>query len=485
MSIVDKGRIAEGPHTFWLATCGLDTHARGSTNARNDTPWASFTADGAALVCTVWRDLLAIVKDEEIGKDRLFISIGGNSTHWKTGAVKRGRETRERLSHALAQHLPIYAFEVEATGEEQFSISRSIRHFLMDRVHQLKALREPELSRLDGRLGIFRELAARWKSSDIDALRNGIVFELEEAAGSIPGATWVPEQVGGGEPRSARYWAPLALPILVDHVRRQTDDELVPLTYEEVATRLGRLNKNGVPWARGMGAVLGMVTEIIDKATQAWPETERPPYLTTVVVQKSGTEAGLPDTGIEGRWPWFGQLSVPEKRARIRDEYARILEYGERWLRVLDCAGLQPLTVVPAGQAVVGGRGAWGGGESPEHLALKLHVLKHPELFGAPTDFKQDEYPLLSGDVIDVFFRDAKRWFGVEVKSIKSPDDDLERGIYQVVKYRAVLKAQATIHCGVDSPGISVVLAVQRQLPRHLQRVAKQLAVPWLVVDMP
>lgn len=496
MPVIGNERIANGPHPFWLATCDIDTHARGSGNARNDTPWAAFTADGKRLVCMVWNDLVADILDPLTGQVRRFVVIGGRSNYWKGGAVKRGRECLARLEKARDERLPVYAFEVAASGDAQLKVSRSIHRVYMDRVHLLKQHFGLDVDALKARLGIIEAIADLWKSPDIDALHNGMLFELVEAKGDIPGAGWVPdvprgqqdEDEGEAEPGGALHWAQLALPILVDHVRRQTDDELVPLTYEQLAERLGRLNRHGHAWARGLGYPLGMVTRLIEAATADLPEAEKPPYLTTVVVSKSGPDAGLPDTGIKDRWPWFNELTREEKRARVRDEYRRILAYGERWLDVLDRAGLPALPEgdlsEDEGQSETDGRGGWGGGESPEHLALKQYSLAHPELFDAPTEFAQAEYPLLSGDVIDVFFRGVNAWTGVEVKSIKSADDDLERGIFQVVKYRAVLNAQAEIYTDAP-PRITVMLAVQRPLPRALQRVATQLDVPWVVVAVP
>ncbi|MCM5681553.1 hypothetical protein M8A51_18665 [Schlegelella sp. S2-27] len=495
MPVIGNERIANGPHPFWLATCDIDTHARGSNNARNDTPWAAFTADGKRLVCTIWNDLVADILDPLTGQVRRFVVIGGRSNYWKGGAVKRGRECLERLQKARGEQLPVYAFEVSASGEAQLKVSRSIHRVYMDRVHLLKQHFGLEVDALKARLGIIEAIADRWKSPDIDALHSGMLFELVPARGDIPGAGWVPDGHRGpqrdedaAEPGGALHWAQLALPILVDHVRRQTDDELLPLTYEQLAERLGRVNRHGHAWARGLGYPLGMVTRLIEAATADWPEAEKPPYLTTVVVSKSGTDAGLPDTGIKDRWPWFNELTREEKRARVRDEYRRIMAYGDRWLDVLNMARLAPVTDVEPpkgeGQEEVDGHGGWGGGESPEHLVLKQYALAHPELFDAPTEFAQAEYPLLSGDVVDVFFRDMSAWTGVEVKSIKSADDDLERGIFQVVKYRAVLKAQAEIYSD-RSPKITVLLAVQRPLPRALQRVATQLDVPWVVVTVP
>lgn len=63
-------------------------------------------------------------------------------------------------------------------------------------------------------------------------------------------------------PVSADAYARLALPLLVAHVRVQTDSVLAPLTYRGLAAQLGRRNKHGEPWARGLGHVLERVTAL-------------------------------------------------------------------------------------------------------------------------------------------------------------------------------------------------------------------------------
>lgn len=92
--------------------------------------------------------------------------------------------------------------------------------------------------------------------------------------------------------------------------------------------------------------------------------------------------------------------------------------------------------------------GGWCGGESEAHLALKHFVRDHPELVGAQAGWDAKvEYALRSSDELDVIFISDQTWIGVEVKSRVSDGNlaDYERGIYQVVKYRALLEAQALV----------------------------------------
>ena len=53
------------------------------------------------------------------------------------------------------------------------------------------------------------------------------------------------------------------------------------------------------------------------------------------------------------------------------------------------------------------------------------------------------EAPLYSGDRVDVLFADGRRRIAVEVKASGAPPSELVRGVFQCVKYAAVLDAEA------------------------------------------
>ena len=57
------------------------------------------------------------------------------------------------------------------------------------------------------------------------------------------------------------------------------------------------------------------------------------------------------------------------------------------------------------------------------------------------------EHVLLSGDRIDVWFEALDgSGIAVEVKSSKSSDADVMRGLYQCVKYKSIMDAENTVH---------------------------------------
>ena len=79
----------------------------------------------------------------------------------------------------------------------------------------------------------------------------------------------------------------------------------------------------------------------------------------------------------------------------------------------------------------------------------------------------------MSGDKVDVMFIAHDKFRAVEVKSLKSNDDDLKRGIYQCVKYREVKSAEIAPY----EADVEAILVVERELPLGLRERASVLGV--------
>jgi hypothetical protein len=118
-----------------------------------------------------------------------------------------------------------------------------------------------------------------------------------------------------------------------------------------------------------------------------------------------------------------------------------------------------------------------GSGEGEHHRRLKEYVRHHPELVGvgkrrAPGSVEER---LPSGDSIDVFFDAGQEWVGVEVKPESSDAVDLTRGLYQCVKYTAVLRAMAVARqLDIDA---RAVLVIGGRLPPDLVVLKTMLGV--------
>jgi hypothetical protein len=117
-----------------------------------------------------------------------------------------------------------------------------------------------------------------------------------------------------------------------------------------------------------------------------------------------------------------------------------------------------------------------GGGESPEHRSFKRWLAAQPQLFGLSAEVRgEEEADLDSGDTIDVLYKTARRTVGVEAKSRLSAEGDLLRGVFQCVKYAAVLRAMARWK-GERAP-CAVYLALEASATPLLRETAGVLGV--------
>jgi hypothetical protein len=85
------------------------------------------------------------------------------------------------------------------------------------------------------------------------------------------------------------------------------------------------------------------------------------------------------------------------------------------------------------------------------------------------------EHRLASGDCVDVVFQNDDGWLAVEVKSKLSPIADIVRGMFQCVKYRAVIDAQQLSCQLLES--IRVILVLEDALPGSLVRLKNDLGI--------
>lgn len=88
------------------------------------------------------------------------------------------------------------------------------------------------------------------------------------------------------------------------------------------------------------------------------------------------------------------------------------------------------------------------GGEGDAHKELKEYIYNNPSVIGIDTySRKRMEHILLSADRIDIWFEALDgSCIAVEVKSSKSSDADVMRGLYQCVKYKSIMDAEDTVH---------------------------------------
>ena len=240
----------------------------------------------------------------------------------------------------------------------------------------------------------------------------------------------------------------------------------VPITYSDLAEELG------MPNARNLNFPLGSIGQAMIELSKVWGTTVPP--IQSLVINKF---TRMPGDGIG----WFldkkdyAHLSMRQKRDILKRKYAEINAFT-RWDEVLEALNLEPVKTDYTQLIDKAAHHGGGGGEGPAHERLKYYVADHPQVVGLPsnTPSGKPEYCLPSGDSVDVMFQ-SKDWVAVEVKSAISNAPDIMRGLYQCVKYLAVVEAvQAT----VDLPqNARALLVLEGSLPTELLRVKNLLGI--------
>jgi len=257
-----------------------------------------------------------------------------------------------------------------------------------------------------------------------------------------------------------------ALPVLVRQAKAGEK-----IFYENLAEELG------MPNPRNLNFPLGSIGRTLQGLGKLWKE--KIPPIQCLVVNK-GT--GLPGEGISGfisDKSEFRKLSTRQKNALVGGVLAKVFGYG-KWDSVLEALELEP-ALIPESVIQEVKRSAssrrGGGGEGKEHKKLKQYIANNPQsiglrLRGWETKTEKD---LPSGDFIDVSFENKRHWIGVEVKSKTSDEGDIQRGLYQCVKYQAVMEAYSSVqHRQKD---VKVILALGCKLPKRLISVRNTLGV--------
>jgi len=232
-----------------------------------------------------------------------------------------------------------------------------------------------------------------------------------------------------------------------------------------------------MPNPRNLNYPLGSIGRTLQEMSKSL-EGQIPSIQCLVVNQ----DTGLPGEGISefiSDENEFKKLSSKKKNAIVDGVLARVFAY-DKWDFVLRELGLEAVSIPETvTQEVLNSvsSGRVGGGEGNEHKKLKRHIRKHPESVGIKfRSLKAEtEKGLPSGDSMDVSFENGRHWIGVEVKSKISNDGDIQRGLYQCVKYQAVMDAYLSV-LG-QRKNVHVVLALGRGFPKRLVPVRNTLGV--------
>lgn len=262
-----------------------------------------------------------------------------------------------------------------------------------------------------------------------------------------------------------------ALPVLVRQAKAGQK-----IYYADLA------NEIGIPNPRNLNYPLGSIGTALIELSEKWDEEI--PQIQCIVVNQS-TE--LPGEGIE--WfisdtKQFSKLNLKQKKALVDGVLAKIYGYN-KWEEVLEELGLIPFitsekikdNIKKTSSTTFRGKG----GEGEEHKKLKEFIKNNPEKVGIKVKGleAETEKSLLSGDSVDVSFNNKNNWIGVEVKSKISNELDILRGLYQCVKYQAVM--ESTLSVMEIQKDVKVILALGSGFPEALISVKNTLGIQ--VVD--
>ena len=166
--------------------------------------------------------------------------------------------------------------------------------------------------------------------------------------------------------------------------------------------------------------------------------------------------------------------------ALFKEEQRKIFDF-DNWQEILDDRGLKPYvpkkTDISTITEKLVGRYAGGEGESESHRKLKLFISTHPQSAHLPAtcELINVEFTFPSLDRADVAFTIGDELFIVEVKSSEADQIEITRGIYQVVKYKAL--AIAVQKDRSIKPKVSACLALEGSMTNETRTRAGLLGV--------
>ncbi|MBB6250460.1 hypothetical protein [Nitrospirillum iridis] len=262
------------------------------------------------------------------------------------------------------------------------------------------------------------------------------------------------------------------------------------ITYGQLDTELQRRgwghHVNVVVYGHPAGAVGNACIEIEKEIG------EKIPPLNALVVN---AKSGIPGTGCDYYLATYldknrsRSLTDAQRKAMAEETMEEVWRF-QKWDETLNRCGLKPIQGgIPSlhsnsPRKTPRKRGWSNEPESAEHQALKKWVAENPQVLGSKIPYRpgKTEWLFASADRVDVMFEHKDGCIAVEVKAANANNADLERGIYQCIKYQALLRAELKAEGKI--PNGSSLLITEAQLSSGLQALADLLGVRVVVVPV-
>lgn len=257
------------------------------------------------------------------------------------------------------------------------------------------------------------------------------------------------------------------IPILISWAKLRLTNK----TYGDLLSTLGYTSYSGI------GRQLGNVETVLRKLRESTGAVDIPTL--NALVKKPKLDR--PADGFDFVYPNYKKLSVPEKKIFIAGMNEKACAYT-KWDWVLKELGLKEAIPLSEYQlnTIKNVQFNYGGGEGVEHKNLREYIFEHPESINSNNIvFKETEYILPSGDRLDVYFEfEDRKHVAIEVKPSTSPESDIIRGIFQCVKYKAVMDALKRIEC--QNYRIEVILLAAKKLSFQERTLAEELGISYI-----
>ncbi|MDZ7711766.1 MAG: hypothetical protein U5L06_00945 [Rhodovibrio sp.] len=278
----------------------------------------------------------------------------------------------------------------------------------------------------------------------------------------------------------AQKGAPILCEMLVKAARTRTT-----VTYRQVADEVAKRLKISKIFPTHVGNIAG---QLMNDIHEQYPDA---PLINGLVVRGPGLKRGLPGGRFghfvhihHGHGGNYDNLTAKQQATIMEPIWQNVFE-DDRWEEIaaevygLNCAAPKHAPDRSSGEREGKSRrlGFGGPAESPEHKALKDHVFAHPRKCGGPPRivYSDIEYRTKSWDEVDVIFFGENKIVVAEIKSRISVAGDLAKGVYQCIKYRAVIEAEMAVR--MDSRPVLAVLVTEAPLPLEAQKAARKLQV--------
>lgn len=259
----------------------------------------------------------------------------------------------------------------------------------------------------------------------------------------------------------------LMIPVLIHWAKTRQNRH----TYGDLTHAIGKTKFSGI------GYSLYKVQEVLDRLSSEEELVEKIPTLNSLC---KNSKSMLPSEGFEYVSKNYNELEDDAKRIFVEGLDSKAISY-KYWDWVLEELDLKPYEAFTSEELdKIKNPLTSCGGEGKEHKKLKEYISEHPEVLGYKNvELVKTEHILPSGDRLDVYIELSDgTHVAVEVKPKDAPDNDISRGIFQCIKYAAVMEAMRNVES--QNYEIETLLVTTGHLSNMNRKIADELNIEYV-----